>query len=101
MDNEAKNAGDDLGSLADDAQALIAATADVAGVKVSEARKRLADALQRSKEIYGRVREKAVEGAKATDRCVHEHPYQAIGIAFGLGAIVGYLLNHRCSRHRD
>ena len=75
------------------------ATADVAGEKVGEARKRLAVALDRGKEIYGRVREKAVEGAKATDEAVHEHPYQAIAVGVGIGALVGFLVSRRCSRN--
>jgi ElaB/YqjD/DUF883 family membrane-anchored ribosome-binding protein len=91
----------DPGSLAEDARALMAATADVAGEKVGEARNRLAAALERGKEIYGRVREKAVEGAKAADEAVHEHPYQAIGIALGVGALIGFLVARRCSRHGD
>ncbi len=87
-----------MGTLAEDARNLMAATADVAGEKVGDARKRLAAALERGKEIYGQVREKAVEGAKAADEAVHEHPYQAIGIAFGVGALIGYLAARRCSR---
>ena len=90
-----------LSSLAEDARALMAATADVAGEKVGEARKRLAAALERGKEIYGRVRDKAVEGAKATDEAVHEHPYQAIAIGVGVGAILGYVFARRCSRNGD
>jgi len=81
--------------LAEHAQALMTATADATGEKVKEARGRLAIALERSKEIYGRVREKTVEGAKAVDETVHEHPYQAIAIGIGLGAIIGYLLARR------
>jgi ElaB/YqjD/DUF883 family membrane-anchored ribosome-binding protein len=91
----------DLGTLAEEARALMAATADVAGEKVNEARQRLAAALERSKEIYGRVKEKAVEGAKATDEAVREHPYQATGIAFGLGMLIGCLASRRCSRDGD
>src|ERR1700733_10939680 len=87
------------GTLAEDAHALINATADVAGEKVGEARKRLAAALQRAKEIGGRVRDTAVQGAKATDEAVHEHPYQAIAIGVGVGAIIGYLVASRCSRN--
>ncbi len=90
-----------MGQLADDARALMTATADVAGDKVSEARKRLAAALESGKEIYGRAREKAVEGVKAADEVVHEHPYQAIGIAFGVGALVGYLVSRRGSCNGD
>ena len=91
----------DPGSLAEDARALMAATADVAGEKVGEARKRLAAALERGKEIAGCVRDKAVAGAKAADEAVHEHPYQAIAIGVGVGAIIGYLIARRCSRNRD
>jgi ElaB/YqjD/DUF883 family membrane-anchored ribosome-binding protein len=101
MDKPTQTTSNDMGTLAEDARALMAATADVAGEKVTEARKRLAAALDRGKEIYGRAREKAVECAKATDEAVHEHPYQAIGIAFGVGAIVGYLLARRCARNDD
>ena len=88
-----------MGTLAEDARALMAATADVAGEKVSEARKRLAAALESGKELYGRVRDKTVEGAKVVDETVHEHPYQAMGLAFGVGVIIGVLVTRRCSRN--
>ena len=99
MNKEMQAIRNDVGTLAEDARALMAATADVAGDKVAEARKRLGAALESGKELYGRVRDKAVEGAKAADETVREHPYQAIGIAFGVGALLGYLLTRRCSRH--
>ena len=101
MNEETRRTSNDTGTLAEDARALMAATADVAGEKVNEARKRLAAALESSKEIYGRVRDKTVDCAKATDEAVHEHPYQAIGIAFGVGALIGYLVAHRCTRNGD
>ena len=102
MNNKQTQAiSNDMGQLAEDAQALMAATSDAAGEKVKEARKRLATALERGKEIYGRAREKVVEGAKAADEAVHEHPYQAIAIGVGVGAIIGYLLARRCSRNRE
>ena len=91
----------DFGTLAEDARALVAATADVAGEKVAEARKRLSDALENTKEIYGRVRDKAIDGAKAADQIVHENPYQAIGIAVGVGALIGYLISRRTGRDCD
>ena len=91
----------DMGTLAEDARALMAATADVAGDKVADARKRLAAALDSTKELYGRVRQKAVEGAKAADEVVHEHPYQAIGIALGLGALIGFVVARSCAPNVD
>ena len=99
MDKQNQKVGNGVGTLAEDARALMAATADVAGEKVGEARKRLADALESGREIYGRVRDKAVEGAKAADHTVRENPYQAIGIAIGVGAIIGFLVARRCSRN--
>ena len=101
MNKETHAVSDAMGALAEDARNLMTATADVAGEKVGEARNRLAAALERGKEIYGRVREKAVEGAKAADEAVHEHPYQAIGIALGVGVLIGYLAARRCTCNRD
>lgn len=98
MDKKTQVMNDDFNALAEDARDLINATADVAGDKVANARKRLAAALENSKEVYGRVREKAIEGAKATDRAVHEHPYQAIGVAVGVGVLLGFLIGRRGSR---
>ena len=90
-----------MGTLAEDARALMTATADVAGEKVADARKRVADALESAKEIAGRVREQALDYAKAADEAVHEQPYKAIGIALGVGALLGYLVSRRCSRNGD
>ena len=101
MNEYTQATSNDLGTLAEDARALMAATADVAGEKVSEARERLAAALDSAKEVAGRVRDKAVEGAQAADEAVRENPYQAIGIAFGVGAIIGCLVARRCSCNRD
>jgi ElaB/YqjD/DUF883 family membrane-anchored ribosome-binding protein len=95
MDKQTQASSNDMGTLAEDARALMGATADVAGEKVSEARKRLAAALDSGKKIFGRVKEKSVEGAKATAEAVREHPYQAIAIAFGVGAVSCYLLGRR------
>ena len=100
MDKQTQILRDDIGTLAEDARALLNATVDVAGEKVGEARKRLAAALERGQEMCGRVREKAMEGAKAADEVVHKHPYQAMGVALAVGALIGYVLTRRCSCNR-
>ena len=101
MNKQTQAIDNDTGTLAEDARALMSATADVAGEKVADARKRLAAALDRGKEIYGRVRDKTVAGAKVTDQAIHEHPYHVITIALGVGALIGYLAARRCSRGGD
>jgi ElaB/YqjD/DUF883 family membrane-anchored ribosome-binding protein len=101
MSKQTQAIANDLGTLAEDARALMTATADVAGDKVGAARERLAAALDSAKEIAGRVREKAVKGAKAADQAVRDKPYQAIGIALAVGAVVAYFVMRRCSRNGD
>ena len=56
---------------------------------------RLSAAMDAAKDTYNRLQKKAVQGAKATDQAVHDHPYYAIGIAFGLGALAGFLWRRR------
>jgi ElaB/YqjD/DUF883 family membrane-anchored ribosome-binding protein len=101
MSNETQAISEDMSRLAEDARALMAATADVAGEKAAEARTRLAAALEKGKEVCDRVRAKAVESAKAADVVVRENPYQAIAVAFGVGAIIGYLVARNGGSRRD
>lgn len=101
MNKQTQAISNHIGQLAEETQALIAATADVAGGKVVEARKRLATALEHGREIYGRVRDKEIEGARTIDKAMHEHAYEAIAIGVGLGAFIGYLLARRCVCRRD
>lgn len=88
---------DDASNLAQDARNLVTATADVANEKVSQARERLSAALDNGKEIYGRARDQVVKGAKAADEVVHDNPYKVIGIAVGIGLLLGYLCGTRHS----
>ena len=85
----------DIASLAEDAKALLAATSEMAEDKVVEARNRLSAALEKGRETWDGVREKVVDNAKAADGVIRDHPYQAIGVALGLGALFGYLLSRR------
>lgn len=98
MDQPSTPPADDLGTLAADARALLAATAHVAGDQVGEARQRLTAALEKGRQMLGQVQEKVVAGAKATDVAVHKHPYLAIGVAVGVGALIGFLLSRRSCR---
>jgi ElaB/YqjD/DUF883 family membrane-anchored ribosome-binding protein len=91
----------DMGTLADDARALMAATADVAGEKVGEARERLAAALESAKEVAENIRDKTVAGAKTTDQAVRKHPYKALAIGVGAGLLIGFLAGRRGSRKAD
>lgn len=82
----------DLKTVVHDAEELMKATAGQAGEKVTQARSRLSAALESAKASYQRVQEKTVAAAKATDKTIRAHPYESIGIAFGLGLLVGVLV---------
>ena len=41
---------------------------------------------------YSTIEEKTVACSKATDHAIREKPYVALGIAFGAGALLGFLL---------
>lgn len=82
----------DLKAVARDAEELIKATAGEVGEKARDARVRLTAALESAKETCERWEEKAIEGAKATDKVVREHPYQSVGAAFAFGLVVGLLI---------
>lgn len=91
----------EMEQIAEHARALVSATADVAGEKVTEARKRLAAALENGRDLCGQARDKAIAGAKVADEVVRENPYQAIGVAFGVGAVLGYLITRRSGCNRS
>jgi len=41
---------------------------------------------------YGVAQEKTIAGAKATDQAIRDNPYAALGIAFGCGILIGFLV---------
>ena len=85
----------DARTLAEDARALLDATAEVTDEKVAEARQRLTEALADGKQTYARFREKATQRVQATDQAIRNNPYQSMAIAFGLGALLGFLITRR------
>lgn len=85
----------DVKRVVRDSEELLKDSASVAGGKVQEVRERLTQTLESAKAACGRLEEKAREGAKATDKVIREHPYQSLGIAFGLGLLIGVLATRK------
>lgn len=85
----------DLKTLSRDAEDLVKATAGHAGEKVSELRAKLSTAVESAKATCHRLEEKAIAGAKVADKTIREHPYESIGVAFGLGLLIGVLVGRR------
>lgn len=88
-----------LKSLVADAEELLRATASQAGDKVSAARERIQDSLHTAKvklaEAEDLVVQKGKQAARVTDEYVHENPWYAVGVAAGVGLIVGLLIGRR------
>lgn len=85
----------DFKALMRDAEELMKATADDLGEKAKDARARLKVALSEAKDSCAGLEERAAAGAKATDKVIREHPYQSLGVAFGVGLLIGVLVNRR------
>lgn len=93
----------DLNQLVHDAGTLIAATADMAGDQIGDARKRLSCMLGRGREFCDLVLDKALEGTKAADLAAHKNLYQTVAIGVGIGVVMGYLFatRNRCACIRE
>jgi len=85
----------DLKVLSRDAEAVLVATAGQAGEKMGELRNRLSNVVESAKATCHRIEEKAVAGAKVADKTIREHPYESIGVAFGVGLLIGVLVGRR------
>jgi ElaB/YqjD/DUF883 family membrane-anchored ribosome-binding protein len=90
---------EDLKNVVADAEELLRATAGQASEKVTAARERIQGSLRNAKvklaEVEDMVIDQGKRAADATDEYVHEHPWKAVGIAAGVGLIIGMLISRR------
>jgi ElaB/YqjD/DUF883 family membrane-anchored ribosome-binding protein len=88
-----------LKHMVGDAEQLLKRASQSAGQEYDSALKRAAQQLRRAKAEFLRVEEDAILHAKhavrVTDRAVQEHPYVAMGLAAGVGVLLGILISRR------
>jgi ElaB/YqjD/DUF883 family membrane-anchored ribosome-binding protein len=86
----------DLQTLTRDAEDLLKATASDVSEKAKDARARVSAALERAKTTCAQLQEKTASTAKAAakkaDTVIREHPYESIGVAFGVGLLLGVVV---------
>jgi len=89
----------DFKILVADAEALLKATAGQSGEAVAAMRAKVGESLAVAKVKLSEAEQLALEKAKAaaaaTDEYVHEHPWHAVGIAAGVGLVIGLLIGRR------
>ncbi len=89
----------DIKSAISEAEEMLSATADQAGDKVARLRERikarLADAKVRLMDAEELLVAKTKAAARATDEYVHESPWTAVGVAAGVGLLVGLIIGRR------
>ncbi len=89
----------DMKVLVADTEELLRATASQAGEKAAVARERIQATLATTKakliDAERALLDKTKQAAKATDDYVHDNPWQAVGIAAGVGFLLGLLIGRR------
>lgn len=85
----------DIKLLARDAEELLKATAGEAGEKIKEVRQRLSKALESARATCENIQDQTAETAKIADQAIRDHPYESIGIALGVGILLGLLVGRR------
>ncbi|MBB5018299.1 ElaB/YqjD/DUF883 family membrane-anchored ribosome-binding protein [Chitinivorax tropicus] len=97
LDNEALI--DDLRDVLTDTEAMLKEVQSDTSEQAAAVREKVMANLRSAKtkllEAERLVAEKTKAAAKATDEYVHEHPWQAVGIAAGVGFLLGLLVSRR------
>ncbi len=90
---------DDLHQSIADAEEMLKITANQAGEGAVQLRERVRDRMSKAKVELQHLQQASIDKAKAaghaTDVFVHENPWKSIGIAAGLGLVVGLLISRR------
>lgn len=89
----------DLRSVVRDGQEVLKAGAGDLSDKGREARSRLEEALQRARQtcehFEARAGDAARDAARAAEETIRDHPLTSLGFAFGIGVLLGALINNR------
>jgi ElaB/YqjD/DUF883 family membrane-anchored ribosome-binding protein len=93
LNTSLKDLRGDLQAVARDAEALLKATADVTGERIDEIRARTQETVRRAYDhLYDRNMQKRVRRvAREADTYIRDNSWSAIGIAVGVGLLIGFL----------
>jgi len=90
---------EDLETVFRDAEALLKASAEHGGEKTAEMRAKIRESLDAAKRRLHEAEQAAVkrgeDAVHATEDYTRKNPWQALGIAAGIGLVVGVLVARR------
>jgi ElaB/YqjD/DUF883 family membrane-anchored ribosome-binding protein len=92
----------DFNKVVTETQGLLDSMTSATTEKTAALRASLEKRLKATKERLSELQDVAVErttaAAKATDEYVHENPWQVIGVAAGVGVVIGLMLSNLIDR---
>ena len=93
--SQANALGRDVQNVVSEAQDLLKTVKDEGASKIDEVKSKVATQYDAAREKFGEIQATVQEGAKqamtTTDEYVRSNPWRAVGIAAGVGALVGFL----------
>lgn len=99
LNSNIKTVRNDMNTLVKDAQELFREAGLATGQKAEELRAKglvmLENAMEKAHELQAIAVEKGKAAAQSTDEFVHEHPWKSVGIAAGVGLVIGMLIARR------
>lgn len=87
---------DELRALLREAEQALSNATGETSEQFSDLIERLRAAVGEGRDTLERLREQAMRQAKHADQLVRENPYMAIGVAAGVGALIGILVARGC-----
>jgi len=94
-----ENGGQEVRTLLADVQDLVGRVAHVADPEIARLRVRIESGLATTRKVLvdgtDQVQRQAKAAMATSDRYVHEQPWQSVGIAAGVGLLVGFLIARR------
>lgn len=85
----------DLGQLLDDLRELLSSTDKAADPALTQVRHKVEAALGKVRESSAQAVEQSKALAHDADNYLHESPWQAVGGALAVGALIGFMLSRR------
>lgn len=85
----------DLKAIVRDAEGLIEATGEDLSDKASEAKARLGRSLEAARASCERTQKEVGKCMENTNELIHEHPYQAMALGFGLGLLAALMMGRK------